>query len=91
VKNDKQSNSELEEHLATLEQQYEQLKRRNLALDLTRGKPSTEQLALSDALDGILANDYRAADGTDTRNYGGIDGLPEAKALFGSVLGLAAE
>ena len=35
--------------------------------------------------------DYRAADGTDTRNYGGIEGLPEARALFGSVLGLAAE
>ena len=91
MNNDKRSNSELKEHLATLEQQYEQLKRHNLALDLTRGKPSTEQVALSDALDGILANDYRAADGTDTRNYGGIDGLPEAKALFGSVLGLAAE
>ena len=91
MQNDKQSNSELKGTLAALEQQYEQLRHHKLALDLTRGKPSTEQVALSDALDGILEGDYRAADGTDTRNYGGIDGLPEAKALFGSVLGLAAE
>ena len=91
MQNDKQSNSELKGTLAALEQQYEKLRHHKLALDLTRGKPSTEQVALSDALDGILEGDYRAADGTDTRNYGGIDGLPEAKALFGSVLGLAAE
>ena len=91
MQDDKQSISYSERELAALEMQYEQLKQLNLALDLTRGKPSTEQLALSDALDGILANDYRAADGTDTRNYGGIDGLPEAKHLFASVLGLTAE
>lgn len=91
MQDDKQLISQSEGELAALELQYEQLKQLNLALDLTRGKPSTEQLALSDALDGILENDYRAADGTDTRNYGGIDGLPEAKALFASVLGLTAE
>lgn len=91
MQNDKQSISESEQQLAALETQYEQLKGLKLALDLTRGKPSSEQVALSDALDGVLGNDYRAADGTDTRNYGGIDGLPEAKALFGSVLGLAPE
>jgi DNA-binding transcriptional MocR family regulator len=91
VQSNKQSISELEQNLAALEQQYEQLKSLELALDLTRGKPSTEQVALSDALDGILGGDYRAADGADTRNYGGIDGLPEAKALFSTVLGVAAE
>ena len=88
---DKQPSAELQGNLAALEQQYDQLKSLELALDLTRGKPSTEQVALSDALDGILQGDYGAADGTDTRNYGGLDGLPEAKALFGSVLGLPAE
>jgi DNA-binding transcriptional MocR family regulator len=91
VQNDKQSISELEGNLAALEQQYEQLRLLDLTLDLTRGKPSTEQVALSNSLDGILGGDYRAADGTDTRNYGGINGLPEAKALFGSILGLASE
>lgn len=89
--NGKLSGSDLQESLAILEQRYADLKNMNLALDLTRGKPGSEQVALSDALDGILAGDYRAADGTDTRNYGGLDGLPEAKALFGSLLGLGAD
>ncbi len=77
--------------LSQLQQQYEALRQNNLSLDLTRGKPGPEQLALSDALDGILEGDYRAADGTDTRNYGGLEGLPEARALFGSILGAPAE
>ena len=68
-----------------LQKQYDQLKAQGLKLDLTRGKPSTEQVALSDSLDGILQGDYIAADGTDTRNYGGIRGLAEARAL-GAVL-----
>ena len=68
--------------LAELESQYEALKQDGLDLDLTRGKPNAEQVALADALDGILGGDYRAADGSDVRNYGGLNGLPEARALF---------
>ena len=68
-----------------LQRQYDQLKAQGLKLDLTRGKPSTEQVALSDSLDGILQGNYIAADGTDTRNYGGIRGLAEARSL-GAVL-----
>lgn len=83
-----QNTAELNQSVATLEQEYDRLKGLNLQLDLTRGKPSHEQVALSDALDGILGGNYLAADGTDTRNYGGLDGLPEAKALFAKVLGL---
>lgn len=83
--------AELREQLATLQDQYDQLAAKGLNLDLTRGKPGTAQLALSDALDGILGGNYRAADGTDTRNYGGLDGLPEARTLFGGVIGTAAE
>ena len=88
---DQLSAAELQTQLTSLEAQYEQLKSLELALDLTRGKPCTEQVALSDALDGILAGNYLAANGTDTRNYGGLEGLPEARALFGSVLGLPPE
>lgn len=80
------SSDELKTQLEDLEGQYKTLQERNLALDLTRGKPGAEQLALSDALDGILQGNYLAADGTDTRNYGGLAGLSEARALFGSVL-----
>ena len=65
----------------SLEQQFQALKGANLNLDLTRGKPAAEQLDLSNALDGILAGDYRTEDGTDVRNYGLLRGIPEARAL----------
>ncbi len=52
-----------------------------LALDLTRGKPSASQTALSNALEEQIAGNYVASDGTDTRNYGGLRGIPEARAL----------
>ena len=64
-------------------------KDRKLTLDITRGKPGPEQLDLSlGLLDCIGPNGYKAADGTDCRNYGGIDGLPEAKQLFGEYMGV---
>jgi aspartate/methionine/tyrosine aminotransferase len=58
-----------------------------LALDLTRGKPAADQLDLSAGLDDAIAGDYIAADGTDTRNYGALTGLPEAKALGAEIMG----
>ncbi|AQA20169.1 aminotransferase [Halioglobus japonicus] len=82
------SADQLRAQLDTLEAQYRALAERQLSLDLTRGKPGTEQVSLSDALDGILEGDYRASNGTDVRNYGGLDGLPEAKALFSKVMGV---
>ncbi len=91
MQTDPNHTAELQTQLDALQAEYDTLKGLGLALDLTRGKPCTEQVALSDALDGILNGDYLAADGTDTRNYGGLDGLPEAKALFGPVLGLPAD
>jgi aspartate/methionine/tyrosine aminotransferase len=76
---------------AQLDQQYQDIVASNLALDLTRGKPGREQLALSDALDGILEGNYTDSNGTDLRNYGGLDGLPEAKELFSEILGVSPE
>jgi DNA-binding transcriptional MocR family regulator len=68
-------------------QRYEEMKRNPVALDITRGKPSAEQLDLSAELLTILGpGDYKSADGTDCRNYGGLDGLPEARALFAEML-----
>jgi len=67
--------------------QYEQIQQQKLNLDLTRGKPATAQLDLSNALDGILQGDYRCADGTDTRNYGGGLGIPEARQFAADYLG----
>ncbi|MCB9061035.1 MAG: aminotransferase class I/II-fold pyridoxal phosphate-dependent enzyme [Halobacteriovoraceae bacterium] len=57
-----------------------------LSLDLTRGKPSTEQVALSDKLDGILDRNFQSKSGVDVRNYGGLDGLPEMKELASAIL-----
>ena len=72
--------------LAELEAEFAKFKGANLTLDLTRGKPAAEQLNLANSLDGILAGNFRAADGTDTRNYGGLRGLPEACALGAALL-----
>ncbi|WHI45842.1 aminotransferase class I/II-fold pyridoxal phosphate-dependent enzyme [Microbulbifer sp. VAAF005] len=65
---------------------YDKICQHELSLDITRGKPSAEQLKLSDKLDGILSGDYRAADGTDTRNYGGLIGLTCARELGAEML-----
>lgn len=70
------------------QQDYAELQAMQLALDLTRGKPSAEQLDLSNALLGLPGEDYRDGQGADTRNYGGQHGLPELRAIFGELLGI---
>lgn len=69
---------------------YENYKKQGLHLDLSRGKPGNKQL---DLLTGMLdcistASDCRSADGFDYRNYGLLDGVPEAKKLFSDLLGI---
>ncbi len=68
---------------------YARLKGLSLSLDMTRGKPSAQQLDLSNRILALPGTDYVDDDGTDTRNYGGLDGLPAAKRLFGDILGVA--
>lgn len=78
---------DLEKQATELALRYSSLQKRGLALDMTRGKPCPEQLDLSlPLLDCLGSHDYRAADGTDCRNYGGPDGLPEARQLFAELL-----
>ena len=74
--------------LATLQARYAELQSQGLQLNLTRGKPSEEQVALSDALDGILAGDFLTVDGLDVRNYGELRGIPECRALGGIIMDL---
>lgn len=62
------------------------LKEAKLNLDLTRGKPSADQLSLSNSMESILHGQYITSSNEDTRNYGGLDGLPEAKAFFAPLL-----
>lgn len=70
-----------------LQQRYQEFKDQHLKLDMTRGNPSSEQLDLSlGLLDCLDQKDYKAVDGTDCRNYGIVDGLPEVKQLFAEYL-----
>lgn len=70
------------------QQDYAELQAKNLALDLTRGKPSAAQLDLSNQLLSLPGDDYRDPEGVDTRNYGGLHGLPALRAIFGELLGM---
>ena len=66
---------------------YETLVGRGLQLDMTRGKPSAAQLSLSNELLTLPGEDtFRAADGVDCRNYGGLYGLPELREIFAPLL-----
>ncbi|GAT08860.1 aminotransferase class I/II-fold pyridoxal phosphate-dependent enzyme [Mycolicibacterium novocastrense] len=68
---------------------YAELQAKGLKLDLTRGKPSAAQLDLSNKLLQLPGpDDFRDGDGTDVRNYGGVHGLPELRAIFGELLGI---
>jgi DNA-binding transcriptional MocR family regulator len=64
---------------------YDALLGRHLSLDLTRGKPSAAQLDLSDEL-LRLPRGHTDAAGTDTRNYGGLQGLRELREIFAELL-----
>jgi aspartate/methionine/tyrosine aminotransferase len=82
---------ELSELSLELEAKYEAYKNQKLNLDMSRGKPCKEQLDLSRGmLDIVKADDsLQLEDGMDSRNYGGLDGIPEAKKLFAEMLGVS--
>jgi aspartate/methionine/tyrosine aminotransferase len=88
---DSMDRSVLEAMLTAAEDGHAAFREAGLALDLTRGKPASEQLDLSDHLDGILGGDYRSEDGVDTRNYGGMLGIPECRRLGAGMLGVDAD
>ena len=82
--------NELENLRAVLEEEYAGYAARNLALNMARGKPSGALLDHNDSVLETLQNPY-AADGTDARNYGILEGLPEMRRFFGEVLELDPE
>jgi len=79
--------SDTSTRLAEWQQAYADLQSLGLKLDLTRGKPSAEQLDLSDALLALPgAGTVTDENGTDVRNYGGLDGLPQLRRIFAELL-----
>ena len=80
------------EELLTLKEQldkeYADIKAKGLALDMSRGKPSADQLNLSMGMMDTLTSgvDLTCEDGVDCRNYGGLDGIDEAKQLLADMM-----
>ncbi|MBQ9042986.1 MAG: aminotransferase class I/II-fold pyridoxal phosphate-dependent enzyme [Eggerthellaceae bacterium] len=72
----------------TVSHEYAEMKARNLSLNMARGKPAAAQLDLSMPMLSLLssADDCIAEDGTDCRNYGVLEGLPEARRLMAELL-----
>ena len=84
----KATNEELLAELEGLRSKYSRYIADIIRLDMTRGKPSADQLELSEKMLGIISSneDCFDATGLDCRNYGLLDGIPEAKALFASMI-----
>ena len=78
---------------AELDERYKEAKAKGLNLNMSRGKPSATQLNVTmDMLDVInSSSDLKSEDGTDCRNYGVLDGIPEAKKLMADMMGTTPE
>lgn len=86
------SKQELEQLKSELAAEYKQWQDKGLKLDMSRGKPCLEQLDLSiDMLTHCLDGDYKSENGIDCRNYGVLDGIPEAKELMCPMLGVSGD
>ena len=84
---------ELLELKKSLKAEYKAMQNRDLKLDMSRGKPSQEQLDISMGLMDVLSSDkdLMSENGSDCRNYGVLDGIPEAKELMGDMMEVPAD
>ena len=80
---------QLEAEHEALQALYKEYQSRGLKLDMSRGKPCPEQLDLS--MDMLKLEDYRGDNGTDSRNYGLLEGMPEARMFFADLMGVQPE
>lgn len=81
---------ELASEYSKLKREYEEYKNMNLSLDLSRGKPNSDQLDISLPLlsEARPREKCFSVNGVDCRNYGVLDGIPEMKRLFADMLGI---
>lgn len=84
---------ELLQEKAGLLAEYEKIKAQGLALDMSRGKPGADQLELSMPMMDVLTSKslLKSENGFDLRNYGVLDGIPEAKRLVAGMIGCQPE
>ena len=89
----KMSKDELGQEFLSVKADYEHLRSLNLSLDMSRGKPGAGNLDLSEEMFDLVNKEsgYKNDSGVDCRNYGGLDGLPELKNLFSSILEVPAD
>ena len=80
---------ELTAEKAALEENYKKFQAMGLKLNMARGKPGPHQMDLAMGL--LQMTDYTTDAGTDARNYGDLEGLHEARELFGDVMGVKPE
>ena len=80
------NHDELTAEKTALEAQYKKFQGMNLKLNMARGKPVPHQMDL--AMDLLKMDNYITDNGFDARNYGELEGLPEARALFADVFGV---
>ncbi|MBQ2765419.1 MAG: aminotransferase, partial [Clostridia bacterium] len=87
------SRSELEAKKAELTAEYEKIKACGLSLDMSRGKPCREQIDITEGMLDVISTraDAFTEGGVDTCNYGGLEGIPEARKLFSDLLGIPAK
>ena len=84
---------QLEEELLKQKEAYKEICAKNISLDMSRGKPGPDQLDLSmDMLDVFNSkSELKSENGFDCRNYGVMDGIPEAKKLMADIMGTKPE
>lgn len=87
------SREELLSLRSELQREYESVKGKGLKLDMSRGKPSIAQLDLARGFFDVLnsGSDMKDESGVDVRNYGALDGIPEAKRLMADIMGVSVD
>ena len=82
---------QLEQKKAELQAEYNSFLEKGLKLDMSRGKPGPEQLDLCEGMLTVLSkHEQTRADGIDTRNYGGLEGIASCREMFAELLGVSA-